>query len=789
MPKSRRKRNRPIRPELSTRSQGAVLTPPGDSEHRRDLTSRSMPVRADSIDEEARSIEAVMSTENPVAVFDWNRWDIIDEVLLARGAELPDQVVLLENHRRWELDDVLGSVRNMRTTPPETIGRLFFDTDERAERAWGKVKRRHVRDVSVGYRALEFVDIEPGRQKTIDGKTYKARKRVLRITKRWALRELSLTPIGADEDAKTRHNSTLPGVNPMNERLRAYLESIGLRAEATDEQAQSFRELLSGQRAEIAAALETETDETRDAVAATLRALGVDPADPSKPLDPLPPAELGRAAPPIELAATDPPVDPPTDPATARVEGAREERARVAAINGMSARVSPELVNRAISEGWTEARASSAFLQNVQNESRQPTVGAGPAVHGASQTNARAIAAGMLASQNIDPTTQSMFRGGVGPTRADQLTEQDADQGEAFRSLSTFDLVRECLHQDTGRWYRSIDEAMEAARDLPYSQRAGVSGGTLSYVFGTNVYARVIQGWENSQADLSWAVVEDVANFMQHEDIQFEASARLEELPRGDTAKDATVSDSRELYQIARFAKKWTMDEQDVIDDRFSVLMDMAGELGDAAAMTPADLLYSLLLRNPTLADTGALFNATAVTTTGGHANLGTDVLASAGMTAALLAMGTQRDSNSNPLNITPTHLLTCPDLKWTANELVKHQTLIKLFADSSDPLYSTINQLAQEGIKPVADARLNATGCWDPTSKTTRAGSATNWFLIKKDRKSIRLLFRRGTGRRPKVRRFNLEQGQWGLGWDIDLDIGAAAGGWRGCYKSTGAG
>ena len=32
------------------------------------------------------------------------------------------------------------------------------------------------------------------------------RKRVLRITKRWALRELSLTPIGADEDAKTRQN-------------------------------------------------------------------------------------------------------------------------------------------------------------------------------------------------------------------------------------------------------------------------------------------------------------------------------------------------------------------------------------------------------------------------------------------------------------------------------------------------------------------------------------------------------------------------------------------------------
>jgi hypothetical protein len=37
-------------------------------------------------------------------------------------------------------------------------------------------------------------------------------------------------------------------------------------------------------------------------------------------------------------------------------------------------------------------------------------------------------------------------------------------------------------------------------------------------------------------------------------------------------------------------------------------------------------------------------------------------------------------------------------------------------------------------------------------------------------------------------MRSFVLDKGQWGLGWDINLDIGAAFMDYRGWYKSTGA-
>ena len=72
----------------------------------------------------------------------------------------------------------------------------------------------------------------------------------------------------------------------------------------------------------------------------------------------------------------------------------------------------------------------------------------------------------------------------------------------------------------------------------------------------------------------------------------------------------------------------------------------------------------------PTLTDTGTLFNATAVTSAGGHANLGTSALSTATWTAARLAMRKQAELNSGErlgLLTNPRYLLVPPDLEYTA--------------------------------------------------------------------------------------------------------------------------
>ncbi len=197
-------------PELTVRS----IAP----EVNRDIVTRSFTVRAESVDDDARSVEAVIVTDQPVAVYDYRTGEVIEEVLRMDGAVIPDQVPMLANHSRWSLDDVLGSVQNISTAKREAVGKLIFaegDTD--AERAWQKVRGGHIRDVSAGYRVEKFTDIRPGQSAMVGGTQYKARARTMRITTKWSLSEVSLVPIGADSRTKIRADQPYEDVTMRKE--------------------------------------------------------------------------------------------------------------------------------------------------------------------------------------------------------------------------------------------------------------------------------------------------------------------------------------------------------------------------------------------------------------------------------------------------------------------------------------------------------------------------------------------------------------------------------------------
>jgi hypothetical protein len=752
----------------------------------RDITCRTITTRADTVDDATRSVEAVLSTEEVVQVWDWSRFQVIDEVLLARGAELPDQVVLLENHRRWELDDVLGSVRNLRVETDTTVGRLFFDEDEgRAEKAWGKYRRGHVRDVSVGYKVVEYVDIAPGQRKTVDGKEYRARDRVLRVTQRWKLREVSATPIGADEGAKTRTDFLpIKEGSSMNERLRKFLESVGLRSDATDELAQQFADALSGRSAEIVKLLksEDETDTSTVAVRGALRALGVDPDDPSKTLPEenagqgtASRAEAGDGAggEAIESVNT-----PTVDADVIRTE----ERARFAMVQRVGGQdLSEETRDQAVREGWDEARVSSATLEAVRGN-RSESVG--PAIHSRSREadcTREALGAAMMIREGLDPVARAVrFDEGVYvPRREGERTdhlEQAADRGWAYRDWSLIDFCREACRLD------GITVPMNRREVI----RAAVSGSALTNIFSTSVNAQLLSGYTD-YADTTdgWTSAADVPNFQTNERMMMGKFGALQKLARGKTAEHLDESDSKEEYKIARYAGQFVVDEQDMIDDRLGAINQVSpSDIGSSAAQLRPNLVYAILLANAALSDTGLLFNSTAETTAGGHANLLQDAYDAAGMQAGLLAMAKHR-IRTRPLNIRARYILAPQDLKFAI--LVSLKSASRDY-DGTEGIYNPLYDL---GIEARFDDRLGAVGVVDPATETAYTGSATNWFLTARPgengAKTIEVGYLRGTGRAPQSRSFVLTQGQWGIGWDINLDIGAKALDYRAMQYSDG--
>ena len=65
------------------------------------LTTRSIQLRASTVNEANRTVEAVIATESRVRVLDRTAWREIEEILLMSGAQLPDQLVLLDAHDRY----------------------------------------------------------------------------------------------------------------------------------------------------------------------------------------------------------------------------------------------------------------------------------------------------------------------------------------------------------------------------------------------------------------------------------------------------------------------------------------------------------------------------------------------------------------------------------------------------------------------------------------------------------------------------------------------------------------
>lgn len=165
------------------------------------LSLRVFGMTPNTFDEETKSIEGVLSTENPVNTWDWKRYEMVDEILLADSFEYPNQIPLLDSHNRASVKDQLGSVRNIRSENGKLVGRLYFSDTEDVRQTMTKVREGHLTDLSIGFIPHSLYVPEGETYTHTDGRSFKG---PVNISKRTELKECSLTPIGADSFAKLR---------------------------------------------------------------------------------------------------------------------------------------------------------------------------------------------------------------------------------------------------------------------------------------------------------------------------------------------------------------------------------------------------------------------------------------------------------------------------------------------------------------------------------------------------------------------------------------------------------
>ena len=188
-------------------------------------------------------------------------------------------------------------------------------------------------------------------------------------------------------------------------------------------------------------------------------------------------------------------------------------------------------------------------------------------------------------------------------------------------------------------------------------------------------------------------------------------------IPEDGEFEETTISDAKETYKLVTWGEVWSITWQAIVNDQLSAFTEIPGKQGTAMRRKQNKLAYAVLKDNAAMADTGTLFNATAVTTPGGHANMGTGaaIPAVATLSAAAVRMVIQPGiTTGTTLGIEPRYIVA---------PYILRSVILQVLGSQADPVLtgnSAMYNVWYNGLTPVFDAQLDA----------AHGGVATTWYL-----------------------------------------------------------
>lgn len=161
----------------------------------------------------------------------------------------------------------------------------------------------------------------------------------------------------------------------------------------------------------------------------------------------------------------------------------------------------------------------------------------------------------------------------------------------------------------------------------------------------------------------------NLTDFKTHSRVGLGVFEKLDEIPESGEYKHGTIGERAESIKLATYGKLFSITRQAIINDDLTAFTDIPRKMGRAAARTVGDLVFSILIDNPAMSDTVALFHAD-------HNNLASSgtAITAASVGAGRTAMRTQKDGTAT-LNIRPSFLIVPAAQEDTAWILMTSET------------------------------------------------------------------------------------------------------------------
>ena len=412
----------------------------------------------------------------------------------------------------------------------------------------------------------------------------------------------------------------------------------------------------------------------------------------------------------------------PAQPVVQDVAGAiKTERKRVADIkaSGLTLGVTEEVIEDAIESGNTLAEASVKFIAAVKDKKiavpAMPRIQVGP--EDCEKFQALAVDA-------------IMDNAGLLQDKVRQVEVRKSGAEAAPRTLHG--LFRTVLARNGVRGVESMIESDLV--DAVFKNRKfsnSTSQGTGDF---TNILANVANkslALGIAQAPVTypvWTKKRPVKDFRQATVASLSDFSDVEVIPEHAKPQHGSFSDKKEVGTLRTSGKIYTISRNALVNDDLSAFTDTPRNMGmaieNAKEKELYDYLFGTTFAGPTMTeDGGALLNATAVTSSGGHANLVSSGGAAPSRTtldAGILAImkaprmkGNPKDT-SRPTGAVPKFLIVPPDLLSTAWTLLASQQLA---------LTTYLN-----GPNPFATGGINPLQIVCPAYLTTK--TTVGWYL-----------------------------------------------------------
>lgn len=509
---------------------------------------------------EERTVDVVFATPTPVLRYSWTRDEFYNEVLDMNGANLERTskgLPVLDNHGRWgSVGQILGRAENVRREGESYVATVRFSKREAIQEMVTDIQDGIISDISFGY-SVDKVE----RMEKSDGDQYRTY-----LVRNWTPNEISFVTIPADPKA---------GVRAANGEENKGFDLPDMYSRENPEPEPKSQILNKGvimKREQIIAMLEK-------------RGISVDASITDEALQ----AELERA---LNVEGNDPKA---IDAAVAA------ERKRTADIFSAvrAAKLSNEFAENLVKDGKSIEEARAAIIEEFAKAEPNPGI--------------RSVSTSLIADEKDKLRTVMgdalMLR--INPSIAKELGDEAVSAAREFRGMSLMRMAEDALVRD-GVETRGMSQREIAQAALGLGSRGYHASTDFPIILGETFNKSLRAAYElNPRTFAPFTRRTSLADFKTINRAQLSGLVgNFDEVLEGGEYKNGTFNEAKEAYKLAKYGKKVAITWESIINDDLGAFSRVPAAFAAKAAQKQSDIVYGILLNNPTMGDGKALFQA-----------------------------------------------------------------------------------------------------------------------------------------------------------------------------------